>query len=202
MKRLLLTLSLSTSLQAKVFQTPLETDPKSMGHVIFGPMKYQDLLPVAGNIAADKNQDINIIISSPGGQIRAADLIVNAMESKKAAGHSFTCYVIDLAASAAFDVFLHCDRRIIIGRAVLLWHPALIAVEGRLNALQARDLLVDLQMLYDRLLTDLQKRLPMSPEDVKFHYDRETFWYADQLDAVLLDPNFMEVYPALKFKSP
>lgn len=202
MKRLLLSLVLTTPLSAKVFETPIELDSQDKGYMIVGPMIAKDLAPLAGLIAANPDKNINLLISSPGGQIRAADLIVNAMENKKAAGHTFTCYVLDMAASAAFDVFLHCDRRVVIGRAILLWHPALFAIDGRLNAIQAKDVLVDLQMLYDRLLADLQKRLPMDPELVKFHYDRETFWYADFLDTQLLDPNWMEVYPSMKFKSP
>jgi ATP-dependent protease ClpP protease subunit len=162
-------------------------------------MDVRQLAPLAAALDAEKNKDVHIVISSPGGHVAAADLITTAIEGLKARGTTVHCYVGGAAASAAFDVLMSCSKRHATERSRLLFHPPSFGGVGRVTIHDAAEILEDLQRMYDSWLERLITELPMSAKDVEHHYKRETFFMADELDDLLTDPEWITIHKTISF---
>lgn len=66
-------------------------------------------------------RNIDIFITSTGGDLRTVNFIMDQMLVAKGYGHSFTCYV-DKAYSAAFYILSVCDKRIGLKGSKYLTH--------------------------------------------------------------------------------
>lgn len=150
----------------------------------------------------DENSDpIDLVISSPGGSIEEGFLFIAKMEAVKAKGVIIRCYVPDLAASMAFQIFVHCSERYALPTAFLLWHHARTQFGGGFGGspaftagqlLHAGQELADLdRLILDEVTAAFSSRV--SKKDIQYHFDTETLHTAMQLQR--FDPDFLTVLP-------
>lgn len=138
---------------------------------------YQPTIEMMGKLAGT-GDSIDIIISSPGGEVIAGSLLIDYMEQLKLGGTKFRCVVRDVAASMAFQILLHCNERYATPHAYLLWHPVRIFFQGPLTGEQASSLGVQLAIADEVAIHDLRAYLPMTEEDVLWHFQHETLHQA------------------------
>ena len=124
-------------------------------------------------LAAD-NDTIEMVISSPGGEVIAGSLIIDRMEQLKLSGIKFRCVVRDVAASMAFQILLHCDERYATPHSFLLWHPVRIFMRDVVTASIAQTLTTQLAEADEVALHDLRANLPMSDSELVWHFQNET----------------------------
>lgn len=138
---------------------------------------------------------IYIIINSPGGSVLAADILIGALKQAKERGVDTVCIVPVLAASAAFQIFLHCSDRFAFEEAALMWHPVRAVIMASTTK-QLAGALQSLDRTEDRLTRDLQEALNI-PEAVFWnHYWNETLWAASDLED--LTSNFLRTVTGVK----
>lgn len=104
-----------------------------------------EIIDESGAAIADKietlsktSEDIDFVISSPGGSIFYGLKIMSAMRIAKARGVTLKCVVIDHSASMAMMIFDQCNKRYALHDANLLWHDA--AISGRFAKLRIPEL--------------------------------------------------------------
>lgn len=54
---------------------------------------------------------VHLLINSPGGDMRAAEWLVRQFDMLRAQGKTIYCYAGSYVASAAYYIYLHCDKR-------------------------------------------------------------------------------------------
>ncbi len=72
--------------------------------------------------AAATFSDVHLLINSPGGDMRAAEWLVGQFEMLRARGKTIHCYAGTYVASAAFFIYLHCDKRYALKSSRLFPH--------------------------------------------------------------------------------
>lgn len=77
---------------------------------------------IAIQAAASFTGDVHLLINSPGGDMYAAEWLVNQFDLLRARGKSIKCYAGNQVASAAFFIYLHCDQRYAIPQSRLFPH--------------------------------------------------------------------------------
>lgn len=175
--------------------------------VISGPImdnvteQLGDALLLSSN--GDNPDPIDIVISSPGGSVEEGFLFIAKMEAAKAKGAIIRCYVPDLAASMAFQIFTHCSERYALPTAFLLWHHARTQFGGGFGggpALTAGQLLHAGQELadLDKLILDeviAAFGSSVSKATIQYHFDTETLHTALQVRRIA--PDFLTVLPSI-----
>jgi hypothetical protein len=144
--------------------------------LIAGPISssmYGPTIETMGKLAAT-GKDIDIIISSPGGEVVVGSLLIDYMEHLKLGGTRFRCVVRDVAASMAFQLLLHCNERYATPHSFLLWHPVRVFYQGPLTGEQASSLGVQLAVADEVALHDLRAYVPMKEADLLWHFYHET----------------------------
>lgn len=144
--------------------------------LIAGPISsrmYGPTIETMGKLAAT-GKDIDIIISSPGGEVIVGSLIIDYMEHLKLGGTKFRCVVRDVAASMAFQILLHCNERYATPHSFLLWHPVRVFFQGPLTGEAASSLGIQLAVADEVALHDLRAYVPMKDEDLLWHFYHET----------------------------
>lgn len=137
---------------------------------------------------------IDIIISSPGGEMVTGFMFLNLMDDIRDQGGTIRCFVPTFAASMAFQIFLHCDERYALPHAFLLWHGVRTGVGSTpVTEQSADDLNKDLAKSNELILADLRVVLGryISEDLLMYHYLHETLHVASQLDDIA--PGFMIV---------
>ena len=115
---------------------------------------------------------------------------INAMLSAQGRGVTIKCYVGGMAASMAFQIFAHCDKRYATKYALLLWHPATTSVVGA-NAQELAYTADRLVTLEGALLPILLDALRMDKDLFMYHYKNQTLWTAEELTDVA--PDFLKI---------
>lgn len=136
----------------------------------------------------NKVKTVQMVFDSPGGSLHFGYLVVDRMESLRRQGVHFECFVRTLAASMAFQMFLHCDERYAAPHALVLWHPVRVFWQGPLTEKDARITARQIGEANKAVLADLREHLPMSKKDLLWHYENETLHHAASLDK--LAPGF------------
>lgn len=167
--------------------------------VIDGPITGGNILALADPMLAmariDRNKPIDIVISSPGGEIETGFLFINVMKSLQGQGVRIRCFVPTMAASMAFQLFVHCDERYALTRSFLLWHGVRVFV-GRTPITQdlAKFLAEDLDSTNQMILSDLRRTLGryIAEKELLHHFEVETFHAGMQLEKRA--PGFLHSY--------
>lgn len=136
-------------------------------------------------------EPVTIILSSPGGSVVAGMSFVNLMQSAKAMGVVLNCYVLDMAASMAFQILTQCTNRYALPTSYLLWHGVRTNYEGPITAEVAKSLYEDIDMMDVIVREQLSNALKMSSDEIERHFHRETLWAAKQLASI--DKNFLVI---------
>lgn len=145
--------------------------------------------------AQDVKKPIDIIISSPGGELVTGGLFVNVMEGLRGKGVTLRCYVPTVAASMAFQLLLHCDERYSLENSVFLWHGARVFLgDTPVTQEMAMQLSLDLEDTNSRILSDLEGTLGkfISADELERHFHLETLHTGAQLAERA--PGFVHVY--------
>lgn len=147
-------------------------------------------------MVARSKEPISIVINSPGGDVITGFAFINYMESLRAKGIRLDCYVPMMAASMAFQIFLHCDERTALSKAFLLWHGVRVQVGGGfgngqvITADSAQKLATDLAALDHVIFGELLHALDMDMKDIAYHFNAETLHVASNLKE--LAPKFLD----------
>lgn len=72
---------------------------------------------------AKTNEEVTLVINSPGGSVMPGLIFIDRMEIVKQRGTKIRCVVSTLAASMAMHILAHCDTRYAFENTLLLWHP-------------------------------------------------------------------------------
>lgn len=177
-------------LSSAAFAAKLELNPKHtivIGGVISNRM-YTPTVEAMDKLAKEK--EIDIIFSSPGGDVITGSLLIDKMEQLKLQGVNIRCVVRDVAASMAFQMLLHCSERYATPHSFLLWHPVRIFMQGVLTADMAQVLAVQLASADEVALHDLKANVPMNEGDLLWHFKNETLHQAFNL--LMSSPGFFK----------
>lgn len=154
---------------------------------------------VLGLARENATSPINLIIASPGGDIFTGSIFIAYIEAARTYGTPIRCYVPTLAASMAFQILLHCDERVALPSARLLWHEARYGGVGEVPLTEdiLRDLLDGLSEINTDMRMDIYRVLgKYLPRDtIDYHMERETLHTAYSLSR--LAPGFLQVRVAV-----
>ena len=180
---------LTTILLATQLAFAKEFDPER-AVAILGPItpNTMSVLPQMTALAAS-GDTIDLVISSPGGYVDVGFLIITFMDSLRADGIKFRCFVPDQAASMAFQILLHCDERHVLNFSSLLFHRVRVHL-GRGSVItgpDARTLANDLLLTDAVIFRELLMYLPADRKYLQYHFDRETGHTALNLCSVMPD---------------
>lgn len=128
--------------------------------------------------------EVNLIIDSPGGSVFSGFRFISQMKALQGKGTKFSCYVPGLAASMAFHILAHCDKRVVLDESALLWHRARVFIMfGTITAPISAALSRDLQLTDGHILNSIQQALSkdMSKEDIQYHFEQETLHIGQNL---------------------
>lgn len=152
--------------------------------------------------AADRVAPINIVINSPGGDVVTGFAFINYMESLKQKGVTLNCYVPSMAASMAFQIYLHCDNRYALNKSFLLWHGVRVQIGGGLfgggqtmTAKSTQLLATDLKAVDAVIIAELKEALNLDLKTIMYHFDAETLHIGSNLSA--MDPAFVTTSDAI-----
>jgi hypothetical protein len=135
---------------------------------------------------------VDLVIDSPGGSVFAGDDFISVMDEVKAQGTEIRCYVPRLAASMAFQIYLHCTERHALSRTYLLFHRVRVSTSEVITAPVASALALDLQAMDDVIVTDLRRYMGMDGDSFMYHFEHETMHLAENLKD-LTGYSFIEV---------
>lgn len=152
--------------------------------VIDGVISSETMGPVTKYVAdlstaKQAPDDLNIILSSPGGSVTTGFIFIDRLSALKARGTVVKCYVADLAASMAFQILIQCDERHSLETSFLLWHRARVFLGGLFGAAmtgpQLYALGVQLKDLDNHIYRDVRKAMSGTPDHyTSFHFEHET----------------------------
>jgi hypothetical protein len=135
-------------------------------------------------LSAASSDDINLFINSPGGMVAVGLQIIQAMDIARARGVKITCSVGILAASMAFQLLPHCDKRYAMKHSLLLFHPARAQIQGGVTAEEAAMIAQELRRVdYRANLENAAMMGSPSPRWLEVHHRNETLWEAQDLVA-------------------
>ncbi len=167
-----------------------------------GPISGGTIAPLHKELAAilraDGRAPVTLVINSPGGSVIAGMSFVNLMVAVRERDIDINCYVLDVAASMAFQVLTQCTHRYALPTSFLLWHGVRTQTQAPITAASALSLAEDLRRLDDVIRMQLEGSLDMAAEDIRYHFERETLWSGLGLHDA--DPHFiklMSAYPEL-----
>jgi ATP-dependent protease ClpP protease subunit len=169
---------------------------KSKAFLIEGVIGGGNLEPVVTGISdlvANGGKEVHLIINSPGGEIVTGFQFLNVMDSYRAQGVKFKCFVTNIAASMAFQILVHCDERYTLNYSFLLWHRASVGVMfARFTAPELLAVASDLQRLDSIIFGELAEHLGMDSDQVLYHFNAQTMHVGSQLG--IMAPGFITVY--------
>jgi ATP-dependent protease ClpP protease subunit len=175
---LMLVAMLSTGAAAETFTANPKRTVYLNGVVAGNAMEAAEKIE---KLSRNSDEDIDIIINSPGGYITPGLQMVSAMNVAQKRGVTVRCFVPMLAASMAFQVFAECDERYALKYSRLLWHPARTGFRGGVKwgtlLYESKRLRSIEKILVGRLLElmDINKKFFF------YHFKYETLWYAENL---------------------
>lgn len=175
-------------LATSTFAYSAETLDPNRTVYVKGPISSQTLAPVQRKmeelLASPDRTTVNILINSPGGEVLSGMSLVNKVLALKERGIDVDCYVLDMAASMAFQLFTQCTNRFALNNSYLLWHGVRTSYFGPITTDTARAMVSDLKRMDATVLGQLYSSLSLKPADVRKHFRHETLWTGAQLSEV------------------
>jgi hypothetical protein len=121
-------------------------------------------------------------------------MFINKLVAMKAVGIRLDCYVLDMAASMAFQIFTQCSNRYALSSSFLLWHGVRTSMDSVITSNTAALLLEDLKRMDDTIMSQLDSTLNLETADIVHHFNHETLWTGRQLHKE--DPEFLSIAAA------
>jgi ATP-dependent protease ClpP protease subunit len=151
---------------------------------------------VARLAGANPDREILVHLNTPGGDLSAALVIAQALESTSQRGGHIRCLVDGHAASAGLYVLESCPRREMTARSLLMAHEPWMPINGPVDLTVAA--LIHDRLVADRLLYASQcvARMRISLADFLKRIDGREWWLGPAealelgaVDAVVPSPN-------------
>lgn len=136
---------------------------------------------------------VTIVINSPGGGVIAGSSFINSMQTIREMDIEINCYVLDMAASMAFQILTQCSNRYALPTSYLLWHGVRMGTQAPITVVLARQIADDLERMDGIVLYQLTETLNLSPNVVLKHFNNETLWSGLGLHSA--DPKFLTLMP-------
>ena len=185
----------------------VEVSDKKPTLLINGPIAQGNILPLGEQmiqLANKGEKEVQLIINSPGGQVTTGFLFLSMMEAAKAKGLKVSCFVPTIAASMAFQILMHCDKRYALNTSFLLWHRARVNIGGGMfssgTPMQGpelvrlgRDLLSVDKVIFDKVSETLGR--DVSDKTLMYHFQAETLHMGINLHR--LAPHFITTYSSI-----
>jgi ATP-dependent protease ClpP protease subunit len=167
--------------------------------VIAGVIGGGNILPLGEHLlklAEQSKEPVDIIISSPGGEVQTGLMFLEYVKAVKARDVKVRCYVAGIAASLAFTIYTQCDERYALESSLLMFHGARIML-GLLPVTQqvAESLAFSLAKLNDKLLKQIHKSFKgsLTTEEVYEAFLAERIWESSDLESATKG-RFMKVH--------
>ncbi len=197
MKNLVLALAMCLGMSSLVNAEPAV--PKS-AIVLKGVITGSTLAPlneyVANLLSADTVPEyLDMVIASPGGSVTAGFIFLDKLNALRGRGTTVRCYVGEVAASMAYQIFLACDERFALDTSFLLWHRARIfGTDGPITGPMATTLGRQLELLDAHIFRDVVRAMPEAGLGyLRFHFEAETLHTGANVGEAV--PNFVTVRP-------
>ncbi len=129
----------------------------------------------------ESNKPVYLFINSPGGSVAAGEVFISAMEIAKKRGVTIHCVSSIYAASMAFNIMVHCNKRYALKSTMLLYHPVRAELSGTFTAMQLDLLVQDFHKTDIGFQERLHKSSGMPLELVRETYYSEKWWKASEL---------------------
>ena len=141
-------------------------------------------------------REIDVALNSPGGDIEAAESIVDYMTRlHEHDGITFKAYNVGLVASAATFLFLNAQSRYSIERGVFLFHAAGVVSSGPVSAVRLREQ-ADRIEAYERIVgATLKARTRLTDSEAQTYLHRTVLLNSDDarrdgiVDAIAVFPS-------------
>lgn len=114
------------------------------------------------------SEPITIVINSPGGSVLDGASIISAMESAKGPVNTLC---VKLCASMAAIIHSYGTHRLMLDRAVLMFHPASAGTEGEVDKMESE--VRFLKRYVDKFNLHIATRAGLKPEQFKAMYEVE-----------------------------
>lgn len=154
---------------------------------VAGVITEQTLTPLYTKMQAlmkdGDSTPVTIIINSPGGEVLSGIVFINGMLALKARGISVDCYVTNMAASMAFQIYTQCSRRFALNTSFLLWHGVRTSYMGTVTSAIASSMHSVLARIDQMIFSQLTNSLSLPGDEIRDHFDEETLWSGEQLSA-------------------
>lgn len=171
-----------------------KADPTRTLYVV-GEVTGQTALANAATLinlsATSDDDDIDIVINSPGGSIYDGMQMLSAMSVAQARGVKIRCFVPMLAASMAYQIFAACNERYTLVFSLLLWHPGKISNEKPMSSQALAYSQKELKAIETDLNTRLMDAMDVDARFFYYHYWHETLWFAAELNRQV--PDFITI---------
>ncbi len=128
-----------------------------------------------------------VVINSPGGYLDAGNRIIDMINFERALGTRTICMVTHKAQSMAFNILTHCDVRLAVAKATLMFHRAAFeylddeAAEGRLTAPVLRKKAAELDADDERYAAANCAAMKMCRSEYYTYGDHDRDWKAEEL---------------------
>lgn len=153
---------------------PIVIDGVISGQSMSAINTYLANLLTTGDVP-DQHQ-LDIIISSPGGSVTAGFIFIDRLKALQSRGTNVRCFVADVAASMAFQIYLQCNERYALNTSFLLWHRArIMGSDGPMTGPMMYALGVQLKQMDEHIWADVRSNMSSAPEQyLRFHFEHET----------------------------
>lgn len=162
-------------LTSPLFGNTLEIDPdrfiKLQGEV------NEKTISVASEIEklySDNDDNIYLLLNSPGGSVLYGNIVIAAIEQAKSRGIEVICLSTAYAHSMAFNIMLECSKAVVLKSTSLVFHPVRIKMIGTAKDLMQRAHKMHLMDL--DLINRISAVIGTSPSDIAKMYYAEKEW--------------------------
>jgi ATP-dependent protease ClpP protease subunit len=168
----------------------LAAEPKKIEHskrttvMLAEPITMQLLQNAAIQIVEEK-EPVTIYIDSHGGDYTAAKLFGKFLDMRRARGQATICFAGPSVMSAAYYIFLHCDKRFVLKTSILFPHKIHVWFSIPISGPQL--LLEGAAIIEEQARWDGQARniTGMTEEDyLQFRDSDEAFWSIEYVQAL------------------
>lgn len=127
------------------------------------------------DIPVEKRKPIKIYINSSGGDVMITSALIDLIEQSRTPVWGIN---IGLAASAAYQIFIACHKRVSLKNGIFLQHDGSVSVSTTGN--KARNVMDFFNSLDELFKNHVLKKTKMSEEFYDKMYDQEFWFFATQ----------------------
>lgn len=131
-------------------------------------------------IKSEPNYEIKLLFASQGGSVDYGNLIIGKMRALQSMGYTFIGVVESMAFSMAYDILVHCDKRIGYKYSQYLLHQTYFGIASELKEFQRE---IEYQKkLWEIAVNYYVENTKISRERIEQIYDRKEnyFFTADE----------------------